>query len=205
MNEIKIDNNELKNFQFVFSINQKIILEYLLSMGLTTKEINQNEICLISFIVNVSRLNYCKSIIIDNEQYFFIMNNFIINNMIFFRIGSRQIGNMINKLERLGMLKRHIENKNCRYLKVNDFILNGWNINDEKFTSSDKLKKFRPDLWETIEINFGAENDFAFWINSFNNHKDRKESEPLLDVASNLYSYLETCKRNKRARVNHKN
>ncbi|GGD28877.1 hypothetical protein [Flavobacterium orientale] len=197
MNEIKIDNNEVKNFQFVFSINQKIILEYLLNIGLTTKEINQNEICLISFIVNVSRLNYCKSIFIDNEQYFFIMNNFIINNLIFFRIGSRQIGNMINKLERLGMLKRHIENKNCRYLKVNDFILNGWNITDENFTIIDKLKRFKKNLWQTIENDFGNENEFKLWVSSFDAQENRSGTENLKDVASSLYKYLETCKRNK--------
>lgn len=196
MNESKIDNYEVKNFQFVFSINQKIILEYLLNLKLTSKELNYIDVCFISFLVKISQSNLCNSMILENEKYYFVMNNFILKNLIFINIGSKQIGNIISKLEKLGIIKRHIENNNSRYLKVNDFILTNWNVNDNKgLTATERLKKYKNDLWKQIENEFGFENDFQLWIVNFDYTNIKNQNESLSKISSGLWRYLTECKK----------
>lgn len=195
MDQNNKENNDPKFFQYLFSVNQKVILEYLQSIGKNQSEMTLSEICFLSFIVKISMSKFCKSKVFENERYILIMNDYIVNNLLFINTGSRQIGNMINKLESFGILKRRIEDKNKRYLKVNDFILNGWDLN--KFlTNTEKIKRFRPDLWQIIINDFGSEKDFERLINNYNSKFKKNESVQLIDIAGDLYSYLEKCKKN---------
>lgn len=124
--KIKVENKEITNYQVVYSINQKIIYEYLLSIGLSTNELNITDINLISYLVCLSTNEQSSYKIIDDEKYFFVMNNFIKTNLIFLKIGNRQIGNIIEKLEKINLIKRVIQNENERLIKVNDFLLYGF-------------------------------------------------------------------------------
>ena len=194
-----MENNEnenlKKNFQFVFSVNQKILFEYLLSKGLTEKELNQSDILFISFLVKTSTNTFVKFKTIENEKYFFINNEFILNNLIFLNVKDRQIGIMIKKLVKLGIIKRQIENKNTRYLKVDDFILTNWNTVNDDLTISELLKKFKPLIWAKIENDFSSYKNFDLWIVDFDN-KNLNTKKDTEKISGELWKWLETCKRN---------
>lgn len=194
------------NYQFVYSINQKAIYEYLLSIKLTATVLNYTDINLISYLVCLTNNDTSTFKIFDNEKYYFVNNNFLRDNLIFLnagkkRLGDRQIGNIICKLEKFGMIKRNKESKYERYLKVNDFLIINWNINDlNKMTASQKIEKFNKSLWQTIINNFGANRDFEKWILYFDLHPDRDRKEKLFDMATALYHYCKTCLDNQRLR-----
>ena len=192
------------NYQFVYSINQKVIYEYLLSIKLTATVLNYTDVNLISYLVCLTNNDTSTYKIFENEKYYFVNNNFLRDNLIFFnagkkRIGDRQIGNIICKLEKLGMIKRNKESKYERYLKVNDFLITNWNINDlNKMTASQKIQKFKKGLWQAIINEFGANIDFDRWILYFDLHPEREKKETILTMATSLYSYCETANRNQR-------
>ena len=194
------------NYQFVYSINQKAIYEYLLSVNLSATVLNYNDINLISYLVCLTNNDKSTSKIFDGEKYYFVQNNFLRDNLIFFnvgkkRIGDRQIGNIISKLEKLGIIKRNKDSKYERYLKVNCFLIKNWNINDLKeMSASQKLQSFKPTLWQTIINEFGSNKDFDKWIKKFDLHIERDKQEKLIDIATSLNSYCETAFHNQRLR-----
>jgi hypothetical protein len=119
---VEENQKSVKNYQFVYSINQKIIYEYLLNKGLRTNELNIIDINIISYLVCLTTKGTSKSKIIDNEKYFYVADNFIRSNLIFLNVGKKQAGNYIRKIEKLGIIKREVINENERFVKVNDFI-----------------------------------------------------------------------------------
>lgn len=195
MNKFNPSKNEVFNFQYVISINQKVIIEFLESRGYSKKDLNIIDVYFLSFLVNVSKNDLYKSTYFENQKYFLIMNNLIIKNLIFLNIGSRQIGNIINKLENLDLLKRYVENKTLRYLKVNDEILNSWYIHED-FSNIEKLQKFEPEKWRGIINEFGNEKDFELWVISFSGLEINFENIPLQSFLNSLYQYLKTCRNN---------
>lgn len=194
------------NYQFVYSINQKVIYEYLLSVKLSTTVLNYTDINLISYLVCLTVNDTSVYKIFDNEKYYFVNNNFLRDNLIFFnaggkKIGDRQIGNIICKLEKLGLVKRNKESKYERYLKVNDFLVTNWNINDiNGMRASQKIQKFKKDLWQTIINEFGSNKDFDKWILYFDTNAQRDNRETILDMATALYHYCNNSLNNQRLR-----
>jgi DNA-binding Lrp family transcriptional regulator len=198
---VEENQKSVKNYQFVYSINQKIIYEYLLNKGLRTNELNIIDINIISYLVCLTTKGTSKSKIIDNEKYFYVADNFIRSNLIFLNVGKKQAGNYIRKIEKLGIIKREVINENERFVKVNDFILNGWNINDiNKMTATQRIKKYKKHLWIHIENEFGSEKSFEKWILSFDTQSEKYENKKIIDIAIFLTAYCEKALQNERLR-----
>lgn len=201
MNEKTIE-KPIINFQFVFSINQKAIYDYLISIDLTENELNYTDVVLVSYFVYLTNANQTKNKIIENEKYYFVQNSFLKTNLIFLTAGKktisdRQINNRLGKLESLGMILRNQESKGERYLKVNSFLINNWNVNDLKgVTASQRLKKYKPEQWNHIENEFGKSKSFEKWITNFDYHPNRNLKDKLQKIAEELFDYVRTSYNN---------
>lgn len=192
------------NYQFVYSINQKAIYEFLLSAKLPATVLNYTDVNLISYLVCLTNNDTSTYKIFENEKYYLVNNSFLKDNLIFLnsgkkRLSDRQIGNLIHKLEKLGMIKRNRESYYERYIKVNDFLVSNWNYNDVNLlTASQKIQKFKKDLWQNIINEFGSNKDFDKWILYFDTHSEREKKETLLDMAVALYYYCTKAYDNQR-------
>lgn len=194
----KIDES-ITNFQYVFNLNQKAINDYLLSKNLGNNELNYIDLVIISYLVYLTIMENTKFKIIEDEKYFFVNNNFLKKNLIFLNVGDRQIRNILLKLEKLEIIKRTGDKADQRYLKVNKFLIDNWNINDKKeMTASQKIKFYKKDLWESIVNEFGANECFDKWLVYFDTHTNRSKKEKLIDIASSLYDYCKKAEHNQR-------
>lgn len=157
----------------------------------------------ISYLVYLTNMEGTKFIVIENEKFFYVSSSFLKKNLIFLNVDIRAIRIILSKLEKLEIIKRDIDNskKDQRYLKVNSFLIDNWNINDKKqMTASQKIQHFEKHLWQSIINEFGANEDFEKWILYFDYDPKRSKKGKLIDIASSLHDYCKTSERNQRQR-----
>lgn len=191
------------NYLFGSFTNYKAIDEYLLTKNLSRNELKPIHVMVISYLVYLTNMEGTKFIVIENEKFFYVSSSFLKKNLIFLNVDIRAIRIILSKLEKLEIIKRDIENskKDQRYLKVNSFLIDNWNINDKKeMTASQKMKLYEKGFWEVIVNEFGANEDFEKWILYFDTDPKRSKKGKLIYVASSLYNYCKTSERNQRQR-----
>lgn len=182
----------IKNFQFVFVINQKAIYEHLLNNNLDQTKIKPNEIYLISYLICFVRSNIAITQMVKGKKFYLVQDRFLRQNLIFLTGCSKTIGNMLNKLKTLKMItvENETTSKQERYLAVNDYLLSRWNINDNMtMTASEKIKRYRKEDWQIIQQEFGSYDNFELCLVYFDTDIRRQQTESVRQMAFGLYNY----------------
>ncbi len=190
--------NNKDAYKFSNYTNIKAIIDFLEQTGKTEKDINLYEVWLLSYLVTLyTKDNTLTKKIISGKKYVFIADTLIIDNLKF-SPKTRQIKNVIRKLETLGFITRHIQDKKKRFISINEMLLKLWKVENWTMNAVSYLMKYEPEKYDSISNNFKPKlKNYSDLIDRFNNNYDMEgKGFDTSQINKQLFFYLQECSKN---------
>ncbi len=173
-----------ERYRYNLFINTKAIWDFL-AINKTQNIIkNTNQIHLLSFLVDMSSTDGIINMTAeDGAKYIYVTDNFILNNLKFLGVQSRQLKNILKQLEIAKTIQRKTINNNQRYIRVHPELIELWHVENWTMKASSYMANHRPKLWDSFKNNWlpilGAEKfkDAIDWCNDKINMKEIKYND----------------------------
>lgn len=139
------------NYYYGSYINYKAIRDFHLHFNLNDSYLKPAHCILLSFITeSFHKHDKLPSIQCGDKRYVLMNTNFILHNLIYLKVGHRQIKNYLQDLRRNQLIQTVIAENRNRYITVHTKLIQlcyklDWNI-----SSTNYLEKNKPELWKAF-------------------------------------------------------
>ena len=140
-----------ERYRYNLFVNNKAIQDFIVMNNTESLITRLTQIHVLSFLVAMSTSKGIISITDENgAKYIYATDNFILNNLKFLGVKSRQLKNILKQLELAKTIERKTVDNNQRYVRVHPELMNKWNGDNWAMTASGYMVKHRPPLWKSI-------------------------------------------------------